>query len=69
MSAYQRRLSAETKQKIVVLEPNDFFQNQAKECRAQAENASKKNDREFWLQLANRWERLLHAGDAHFPPL
>ena len=64
MSAYQQRLSAETRQKIVVLEPNDFFQNQVKQCRSQAGSAANKNDREFWLQLAHRWERLLQAGSA-----
>jgi len=62
MSAYQRRLSPQTKQKIVVLEPNDFFQNQVKQCRFQAETADNKNDREFWLQLAHRWERLSQPG-------
>ena len=47
-----------------MLEPNDFFQNQVKQCRSQAERAANKNDREFWLQLANRWERLLQASGA-----
>ena len=42
-----------------MLEPNDFFQNQVKQCRSQAESAANKRDREFWLQLAHRWERLL----------
>ena len=42
-----------------MLEPNDFFQNQVKQCRSQAESATNKRDREFWLQLAHRWERLL----------
>ena len=44
-----------------MLEPNDFFQNQVKQCRSQAEGAANKNDREFWFQLAHRWERLLQA--------
>jgi hypothetical protein len=35
-----------------MLEPNDFFQNQVKQCRSQAESAANKRDREFWLQLA-----------------
>jgi hypothetical protein len=64
MSAYQRRLSPQTREKIVMLEPNDFFQNQVKQCHAQAESATNKRDREFWLQLARRWERLLQAGGA-----
>jgi hypothetical protein len=64
MSAYQRRLSPQTREKIVMLEPNDFFQNQIKQCRSQAESAANKKDREFWLQLAQRWERLSQAGGA-----
>jgi hypothetical protein len=47
------------RQKIVMLEPNDFFHNQVKQCRAQAESAANKNDRDFWLEF---WERLLQAG-------
>jgi hypothetical protein len=62
MSAYQRRLSAATKEKIVMLEPNDFFHNQVKQCRAQAESAANKDDRDFWLQLAHRWENLSLTG-------
>jgi len=62
MSAYQQRLSANTREKILMLEPNDFFQNQIKQCRSQAESAANKKDREFWLQLAQRWERLSQAG-------
>jgi hypothetical protein len=64
MTAYQQRLSAETRQKIVMLEPNDFFQNQVKQCHSQAESAANKRDREFWLQLAHRWAMLLQAGGA-----
>jgi hypothetical protein len=64
MNAYQRRLSPQTKAKIVMLEPNDFFQSQVKQCRFQAESATNKRDREFWLQLVQRWERLLRAGGA-----
>jgi len=64
MSAYQQRLSPQTREKIVMLEPNDFFQNQVKQCRSQAESVANKRDPEFWLQLAHRWERLLQAGGA-----
>jgi hypothetical protein len=66
MSAYQHRLSPQTRQKIVILEPNDFFENQIKQCRSQAQSAGNKTDREFWLGLAHRWERLsqpAHEGD------
>jgi hypothetical protein len=64
MSAYQQRLSPQTREKIVMLEPNDFFQNQVKQCRSQAESAANKSDRESWLQLAHRWEIILQAGGA-----
>jgi len=64
MSAYQQRLFPQTREKILMLEPNDFFQNQVKQCRSQAESATNKRDREFWLQLAHRWEMLLPAGAA-----
>ena len=45
-----------------MLEPNDFFQNQVKQCHPQAESAANKKDREFWLQLAHRWETLQAGG-------
>jgi hypothetical protein len=37
-----------------------FFQNQAQECRRLAAQATGKNDREYWLRLAQRWEWLVH---------
>ncbi len=45
-----------------MLEPNDFFENQIKQCRSEGDRAANKRDSEFWLQLAHRWERL--AGGA-----
>jgi hypothetical protein len=51
-----------------MLEPNDFFENQIKQCRSQAQTAAKKSDREFWLQLAHRWEALSQGRkDAEVP--
>jgi hypothetical protein len=51
-----------------MLEPNDFFENQIKQCRSQAQTAAKKSDREFWLQLAHRWEALSQGHkDAEVP--
>ena len=47
-----------------MLEPNDFFQNQIKQCHSQAESAANKSDRELWLRLAHRWEIILQAGGA-----
>lgn len=46
---------------IAMIETSDFFQDQVKQCRKLAADASDKNDREFWLRLAHRWEGLLRA--------
>ncbi len=54
-----------------MLETADFFETQIKQCRDSAARSSKKNDREFWLKMANRWQGLLHArqlGDASTHP-
>ena len=42
-----------------MLETTDFFQRQAEECRILAERARDKNDKEYWLHLAQRWEWLV----------
>jgi hypothetical protein len=44
-----------------MLETADFFQAQITQCRDSAARSSNKNDREFWLKMANRWEGLLQA--------
>jgi len=44
-----------------MLETNDFFQGQIKQCNGLAARASNKDDREFWLRLAHRWEELLQV--------
>jgi hypothetical protein len=44
-----------------MLETTDFFEAQIKQCRDSAARSSNKNDREFWLKMANRWEGLLQA--------
>jgi hypothetical protein len=41
---------------------SDFFQNEAKRCRDNAVGTARK-DRKFWLNLADRRERLLHPKD------
>jgi hypothetical protein len=46
-----------------MLKMTDFIQNEAQECRRRAAGAIQKNDREFWLQLAQRWEWLLPRND------
>jgi hypothetical protein len=56
---------------IAMLETNDFFQVhvkiqkkcqvQIKKCESLAARAIDKSEREFWLQLAHRWEDQLRA--------
>jgi hypothetical protein len=53
----------------VMLEPSDFFEDQIKECNAQAARAVDKSDREFWRRLAQRWEELLQAKQRTSPNL
>jgi hypothetical protein len=50
-----------------MLETTDFFQDQVKQCRKLAADAYDKNDREFWLRLAHRWEGLLRAQQHNGP--
>jgi hypothetical protein len=45
----------------VSMETNDFFEDEAQRCRESAARATGKIDREFWLNLARRWEELLQA--------
>src|SRR5215472_11970596 len=42
-----------------MLETTDFFEQRIEECRSSAAQSRSKNDREFWLGLAARWEGLL----------
>jgi hypothetical protein len=42
-----------------MLETTDFFEQQIKSCRSSATQCRNKNDREFWLKMAARWEGLL----------
>ena len=44
--------------RVAMPEMTDFFQRQAQESRRLAAQASGKNDREYWLRLAQRWEWL-----------
>jgi hypothetical protein len=39
----------------------DFFVEQICQCRSSASQCTNKNDREFWLKMAARWEGLLQA--------
>jgi hypothetical protein len=45
------------------METSDFFQDEAKRCKDNALRATRKDDREFWLNLARRWEELLSPKD------
>jgi hypothetical protein len=44
---------------IEMLETANFFEQQIKECRSSAADSRNRNDREFWLKMAARWEGLL----------
>jgi hypothetical protein len=44
---------------IAMSEMTDFFQKEAQGCRSLAAQAIGKNDREYWLRLAHRWEWLV----------
>jgi len=57
---------------IEMLETTDFFEQQIKSCRSAAAQCRNKNDREFWLKMAARWEGLLkprQSSDDEGPPL
>jgi hypothetical protein len=41
---------------VEMLETTDFFEEQITECKSAATHATNKNDREFWLKMAHRWE-------------
>jgi len=45
------------------MQNSDFFEDEAKRCRDNAVRAARKDDREFWLNLARRWEELLSRKD------
>jgi alkylation response protein AidB-like acyl-CoA dehydrogenase len=51
-----------------MLETADFFENQIKECHAQAARATNKADREFWRRLADRWTQVLQAKKSYGGP-
>ena len=44
---------------MAMLHKADFFQEQINQCRRLAEQASNKNDRQFWLKMTQRWEGVL----------
>jgi hypothetical protein len=44
-----------------MLDTADFFETQIKDRTETAARSSNKQDREFWLKMANRWAGLLQA--------
>src|ERR1700687_6273251 len=54
---------------VIMLDPSGFFEDQIKECNAQAARAVDKSDRKFWRRLAQRWEELLQAKQRSSPNL
>ena len=45
---------------------SEHYRRQAEECRAQASRALRVEDRESWLKLAAKWQKLAEAGgDKH----
>jgi hypothetical protein len=56
---------------VEMLETTNFFEEQITECKSAATHATNKNDQEFWLKMAHRWEGLLQARQARRkkPPL
>jgi hypothetical protein len=52
---------------MAMLHKADFFEEQINQCRRLAALASNKNDREFWLNMTQRWEGLLQPSDATAP--
>ena len=53
---------------IAMYETVDFFEQQIKECHAQAARAANKADREFWQRLADRWAQVLQAKNNYGGP-
>jgi hypothetical protein len=53
---------------IAMLDTVNFFENQIKECSAQAVRAANKADREFWRCLADRWAHVLQAEKIYCGP-
>jgi hypothetical protein len=52
---------------MAMLHKPDFFQAQINECKHLAKYSENRNDREFWLKMAQRWEGLLRPSDAIAP--
>jgi gluconate kinase len=47
----------------------DHYLKQAEECRDQAARALRDEDRESWLKLAAKWQRMAEGGEKHVAQL
>ena len=52
---------------VVMLETNEFLQEQAIQCNALAASAVDGSVREFWLRSARRWLEMLHPRRGYDP--
>jgi hypothetical protein len=46
----------------------DFFQKEALQCKDLASRARDKSNREYWLRLADRWEKLVQGQQSDVAP-
>ena len=46
-----------------MIKKDDFFQKQIEKCNELTEQASNKTDRDFWLDMAQRWKGMLESGE------
>ena len=63
------RMGQNTRQQrvVVMLETNEFLQEQAIQCNALAASAVDGSVREFWLRSARRWLEMLHPRRGYDP--
>ena len=47
----------------------EHYREQADECREQAARALRAEDRESWLRLAAKWQKLADGGEKHVAQL
>lgn len=46
----------------------DFFQKEAQQCKDLASRARDKSDKEYWLRLGDRWEKLAQVQQSGVAP-
>jgi hypothetical protein len=52
---------------VFLMDNSDLFQDEATRCRDNAKRATNKDDREFWLNMANRWETMQRISKRETP--